>query len=119
MNKSEYLRDSRHKYCSVCNRRLDKVKSFNKIKKEELLKKLNKLKPNVEVGDLVCGRCTSSARSAARRNLFQENNCNSLVEQNIDTQIDDKTIGNQKDCLYNCLEIKNINLQRLSTKMKL
>ena len=51
-----------HKYCDVCDKRLDRVKSWNVVRRNELILKLIHLKKGLKEGDRVCGICTDRAR---------------------------------------------------------
>jgi hypothetical protein len=48
--------DKKHKYCDVCESRLDTVKSWNVVQKNELIIKLNYLKEGIKEGDRICGK---------------------------------------------------------------
>jgi hypothetical protein len=56
------LDDKKHKKCAVCDKRLDRVKYWNIVQKEELILKLNKLKEGVKKNDSVCSTCTDRSR---------------------------------------------------------
>jgi hypothetical protein len=42
------LDDIKHKKCAVCDKRLDRVKYWNNVQKDELILKLDKLREGVE-----------------------------------------------------------------------
>ena len=58
---------NQRKHCSVCSNRLDRVKSWNAVQKENLIVKLNYLKDGIRSGDLVCGKCSDKARRMAKK----------------------------------------------------
>ena len=48
--------DKKHKYCTICNARLDKItrQLYTQVSKSELITKLRILKPDINIGDYIC-----------------------------------------------------------------
>ena len=62
-----------HKYCGVCCKRLDRVNSWNVVRKNELILKLNQLKDGIKEGNRVCNICTNRARKLNNEENIVEN----------------------------------------------
>jgi len=62
-----------HKYCGVCCKRLDRVNSWNVVRKNEVILKLNQLKDGIKEGDRVCNICTDRARKLNNKENIVEN----------------------------------------------
>ncbi len=71
--------DKKHKYCET---RLDTVKSWNVVQKNELIIKLNYFKKGIKEGERICGYCTDRARRLKKMETTIENviNNNNLIE---------------------------------------
>ena len=74
--------DAKHFYCAICEARLDRVAHWNKVEKNELILKLNRLKEGIKIGDF-CNKCNSRARMLAKNgDIFErtENKDNYLFK---------------------------------------
>ena len=72
--------NSKHKRCCICNTRLDIIKRTNyfQVQKNELIQKLNLLKPGVRAGDYICNKHSKHAKSLPRITIDSEKTLQSL-----------------------------------------
>ena len=106
------ITDKKHFYCVICERRLDRVVSWYKVQKNELVFKLTRLKEGVKCGDRVCNRCFSRARSLPGSVETFENNIIS-TELNDESSINVQNNDNLEPLTLND-EIENENSQSCS-----
>ena len=84
-----------HKYCGVCDKRLDRVNSWNVVRKNELILKLNHLKVGIKEGDRVCNICTDRARKLNNEEKIVENA--DFPDDNYDVNAHDQIVNNHDD----------------------
>ncbi len=87
INKSN---DTKHFYCAICEARLFRVARWTKIKKKELILKLNLLKEGIKVGQRICNRCNSRARILANNDDTFEKTEDNIIQN--DTNEDNMPI---------------------------
>jgi hypothetical protein len=127
------LDDKKHKKCAVCDKRLDRVKYWNIVQKEELILKLNKLKEGVKKNDSVCSTCTDRSRRLfvdnvetmqydveSNQNDEHCNHCGDCSNQNDNYQNNQSTVLIQNDnisCEMNSEDIDDYSSECSSTTL--
>ena len=77
----------KHKFCSICNARLDKIKrhNYSQVFKSDLVEKLQSLNPDLNAGDYVCDKHAKQANSlileSSKIDSFNNPSINLLIVQ--------------------------------------